>query len=482
MEKLLNYINGNFVPSQSDEWIDNYEPATGQIYSQIPRSRADDVQKAYESSKNAFLLWSQLSNKERSNYLLKIADSIEKHHEEFALAESKDTGKPIKLAMTVDIPRAIANFRFFATAILHAHDEAYDMGKMGFNYVKRKPLGVAGLISPWNLPLYLLTWKIAPALAVGNVCIAKPSEITPYTAYLLAKVCDEIGLPRGVLNIVHGLGPEAGEAIVSHPKIPIISFTGGTITGKRIAQQAGLLLKKVSLELGGKNPSIIFDDADLQRCLEISVRSAFNNQGQICLCSSRFFVHKKIYDTFKHAFVEKTKNFIPNDPSLPDTNMGAIVSELQYQKVLSYIDEAKKLGGNILCGGKTVDFINERCKKGWFIEPTVIENLDPFCSVNQEEIFGPVVTLTPFETEKEVLNYANSVKYGLSAVIWTQNLKRAHLLADQLEAGIVWVNNWMVRDLRTPFGGIKESGIGREGGIEALHFYTEPKNIFIGLL
>ncbi len=482
MEKILNYINGAFVTAQSEEWIENYEPATGQVYSLIANSKLEDVQMAYEAAKNAFPSWSQLTNEERSNYLLKIADAIEKQIDTFAMAESKDTGKPIKLARSIDIPRAIANFRFFATAILHAHDEAYDMGKIGFNYVKRKPLGVAGLIAPWNLPLYLLTWKIAPALAVGNTAIAKPSEVTPYTAFLLAKVCNEIRLPKGVLNIVNGFGSEAGEAIVKHPKIPIISFTGGTTTGKRIAQHAGSLLKKISLELGGKNPSIIFDDADLNRCVEVSTRGAFNNQGQICLCSSRFLVHKNIYNDFKNAFLDKIKLFKPNDPALPDTSMGAIVSEAQFRKVLFYIHEAQKLGGTILCGGKPVELINERCKNGWFIEPTVIENLDPYCTVNQEEIFGPVVTLTPFETEDQVLEYANSVSYGLSAVLWTQNLKRAHLLADQLEAGIVWVNNWMVRDLRTPFGGMKESGLGREGGLEALHFYTEPKNIFIGLL
>ena len=482
MEKIFNYINGNFVASVSDEWLDNYEPATGQVYSQLPRSKEQDIENAYSAAKKAFDSWSKLNTEDRSRYLLAIADAIEKRLEEFAQAESKDTGKPIRLARSVDIPRAVANFRFFATAILHAHDEAYDMGKIGFNYVKRKPIGVAGLIAPWNLPLYLLTWKIAPALAVGNTAIAKPSELTPYTAFLLAKVCEEVGLPKGVLNIVHGLGNEAGEAIVNHPHIPVISFTGGTTTGKRIAQNAGKYLKKISLELGGKNPAIIFEDADLQRCVEISARGAFNNQGQICLCSSRFFIQKNIYDDFKNAFIQKVQTFMPNDPQLESTAMGAIVSEAQFQKVLFYIEKAKKLGGKILCGGKVPDAINERCAKGWFIEPTVIENLDPYCAVNQEEIFGPVVTLTPFETENEVLEYANSVPYGLSAVIWTQNLKRAHLLADQLEAGIIWVNNWMVRDLRTPFGGMKESGIGREGGIEALHFYTEPKNIFIGLL
>jgi aminomuconate-semialdehyde/2-hydroxymuconate-6-semialdehyde dehydrogenase len=482
MEKIFNYINGSFVKSHSEEWLENYEPATGKVYSQIPKSNSIDVENAYQAAKAAFTEWSKYSNEDRSNYLLKIAEAIEKRLEEFAEAESKDTGKPIRLARSVDIPRAISNFRFFATAILHAHEESYDMGKIGFNYVKRKPLGVAGLIAPWNLPLYLLTWKIAPALAVGNTAIAKPSEVTPYTAYLLAKVCDDVGLPKGVLNIVHGLGVDVGESIVTHPKIPIISFTGGTATGKRIAQNAGQYLKKISLELGGKNPSIIFDDADLQRCIEISVRGAFNNQGQICLCSSRFFVQKNIYEKFKPLFIDKVKGLIPNDPSLPDTAMGAIVSEAQFQKVLYYIEKAKELGGNILCGGKIAEVPNERCRNGWFIEPTVIENLDPYCAVNQEEIFGPVVTLTPFETEKEVLEYANSVAYGLSAVIWTQNLKRAHLLANELETGIVWVNNWMVRDLRTPFGGVKESGIGREGGLEALHFYTEPKNIFIGLL
>ncbi|MDC1244838.1 aldehyde dehydrogenase, partial [Crocinitomicaceae bacterium] len=378
----------------------------------------------------------------------------------------------------VDIPRAISNFHFFATAILHFASESHSMEGVGINYTTRKPIGVVGCISPWNLPLYLFSWKIAPALASGNCVIAKPSEVTPYTAYLLSEVAQEIGLPPGVLNIVHGTGGSAGDAIVKHPLIKAISFTGGTETGAYISRTAGPMFKKLSLELGGKNPNIIFADCDFEEMLTTTVRSSFANQGQICLCGSRIFIERPIYEKFKTAFIEKVSRMKNLAPSDPNSKQGAVVSKGHMEKVLSYVDLAKEEGGTILTGGKRV-ILPEPNNEGFFIEPTVIEGLKYDCRTNQEEIFGPVVTIMPFDSEEEVLMMANSTQYGLSTTVWTSNLKRAHRIADQVHAGIVWVNSWLVRDLRTPFGGVKASGVGREGGWEALKFFTEPKNIFI---
>ncbi len=478
MEQLRNYINGELTEPVSKTYLDNYEPATGEVYSQIPDSDERDVLLAFNAAKNAFESWSKTSLESRMMILMKVADGIEKRMDEFVAAESKDNGKPQKLARAVDIPRAVSNFRFYASALQHFASESHQMPGVGINYTLRQPIGVVGCISPWNLPLYLFSWKIAPALATGNCVVAKPSEITPYTAYLLSQVCIEAGFPKGVLNIVHGLGNKVGQAIVEHEGIKAISFTGGTETGKRIASVAAPMFKKLSLELGGKNPTIIFADCDFEEIVKQVVSSSFSNQGEICLCGSRIFIEKFIYEKFKEAFVAQVKTLKVGDPNNDDSNMGAIVSFQHKQKILSYIKLAEEEGGAILTGGNEVK-LDGRCANGYFIEPTVIDGLDYKCRTNQEEIFGPVVTLTPFENEEDILMMANSVKYGLSATIWTNDLKRAHRVAEKVEAGIVWINSWLVRDLRTPFGGVKASGVGREGGWEAMRFFTEAKNVFI---
>ncbi len=478
MEKIQNYINGQYIIPNQGNYIDNYEPATGKVYSLIPDSDESDVQMAVDAAEKAFPIWSKMSIDERSAILVKVSEGIQHRMAEFVQAESKDNGKPVSLAAHVDIPRAISNFHFFATGILHFASEAHSMEGEGINYTTRKPIGVVGCISPWNLPLYLFTWKIAPALAAGNCVIAKPSEVTPYTAYLLGKVLTEAGMPAGVLNIIHGSGNKVGDAIVKHPKIKAISFTGGTKTGEYIARTAAPMFKKLSLELGGKNPNIIFDDCDFDEMLSTTVRSSFANQGQICLCGSRIFVQRGIYDKFKTAFVERVEKLTVSHPTDPKAKMGALVSKPHLEKVISYIELAKQEGGKVIAGGNQVH-LEAPYNEGYFLQATVIEGLDFKCRTNQEEIFGPVVTLTPFDTEAEVLEMANSTQYGLSATLWTSDLKRAHRMADQIEAGIVWINAWLVRDLRTPFGGVKSSGVGREGGWEALRFFTEPKNVFV---
>lgn len=476
--KILNFIYGEYVHPVSGKWIDNYNPSTGEVYSQIANSNSEDVENAYQAAKSAFPEWSSTPIEKRSEILLKIADLIDKNMDKLVEAESKDNGKPLSLARSVDIPRASANFRFYAKAITQFATNAHEsQGLHTINFTLREPLGVVGCISPWNLPLYLFSWKIAPALATGNTVVAKPSEITPMTAFLLGKICNEAGLPKGVLNIVHGTGPSAGEAIVSHPDIKAISFTGGTKTGEHIARVAAPMFKKLSLELGGKNPNIIFADCNYEKMLAVTLRSSFSNQGQICLCGSRIFVEKSIYEKFKTDFVERAKKLVVGNPFDNETNVGALVSKSHLEKVESYIKLAVEEGGKIVLGGdrvKVKDFEN-----GYYLEPTVIETFNHECRVNQEEIFGPVVTLLPFETEKEVLEMANSVKYGLSATVWTENVNRTMRMAKGLQSGIIWVNTWLNRDLRTPFGGVKNSGIGREGGFEALEFFTEPKNVCI---
>ena len=478
MSKILNYINGELIEPIGKLYIDNYQPATGKVYSLIPDSDERDVQLAVEAARKAFPEWSVLPKENRSKVLVRISELIEKNLDRLALAESKDNGKPVKLAKTVDIPRAAANFYFYATAILHDHTEAHPMENRVINYTLRQPIGVAGCISPWNLPLYLFTWKIAPALASGNCVVAKPSEITPMTAYLLSELCIEAGLPKGVLNIVHGLGPKVGSAITEHPQIPVISFTGGTATGAQISRVASPMFKKLSLELGGKNPNIIFADCDYEEALKTTMHSSFANQGQICLCGSRIFVERPIYEKFKNDFVAKVKELIPADPSNENSKMGAVVSKPHMEKILSYIELAKEEGGIVLAGGKR-KMMEGDLAEGYFLEPTVIEGLSYNCRTNQEEIFGPVVTIMPFDTEEEVLMYANSTKYGLASTVWTRDLNKAHRIANNLHTGIVWINCWLLRDLRTPFGGVKASGVGREGGFEALHFFTEPKNVCV---
>lgn len=480
MQHIKNYINGELVEPISKNYLDNYCPATGKVYSHLPDSDEHDVEYAYQAAKSAFKAWSITPKEKRSQYLLKIAELIEKNLDRLALAESLDNGKPLKLAKTVDIPRAAANFHFYGTGILHFDSNAHSMEGTAINYTLRQPVGVAGCISPWNLPLYLFSWKIAPALAAGCTVVAKPSEITPMTAFLLSEICIEAGLPAGVLNIVHGLGAKVGNAIVSHSGIPLISFTGGTTTGKHIAGIAAPMFKKLSLELGGKNPNLIFADCDYDKMLSTTLHSSFSNQGQICLCGSRIFVERPIYEKFKADFVARTKEMVVGNPLDENTRVGALVSKQHKEKVLSYVELAKKEGGTILCGGKTVTLGGDFAE-GYYMEPTIIEGLDYNCRTNQEEIFGPVVTITPFDTEEEALLMANSTVYGLASILWTQDVTRTHRIANELHAGIVWVNCWLLRDLRTPFGGVKASGVGREGGFEALDFFTEPKNVCIKL-
>lgn len=480
MKKILNYINGELVEPVGKQYIDNYNPAIGKVYSLIPDSDERDVELATQAALAAFPSWSTTPKDERSKIMLNISALIEKHLERFAMAESADNGKPVALARMVDIPRAASNFHFYATAILHYAAESHAMEDTAINYTLRNPVGVAGCISPWNLPLYLFTWKIAPAIAAGNCVVAKPSEITPMTAYLLSELCIEAGLPRGVLNIVHGYGHKVGAAITAHPKIPLISFTGGTKTGAEIARVAAPMFKKLSLELGGKNPNIIFADCDFEKMIKTTLNSSFANQGQICLCGSRIFVERSIYDKFKTEFVARVKKMKVGNPADPESRLGAVVSKPHMEKVLSYVALAQEEGGTVLCGGHQVQ-VESPFSEGYYIAPTVIEGLPHDCRTNQEEIFGPVVTIMPFDTEEEALTYANSTQYGLASILWTENLTRAHRIANELHAGIVWINCWLLRDLRTPFGGVKGSGVGREGGFEALNFFTEPKNVCIKL-
>ncbi|MCS6818684.1 MAG: aldehyde dehydrogenase [Chitinophagales bacterium] len=475
MIKVQNYIDGKFCEAQNGKTLDIVEPATGNIFGTMPDSGSEDVDRAVQAGKRAFKEWKNISGEKRMDYLMKIAEGIERHFEEFAKMESQDTGKPLSLARKVDIPRAIANFRFFAGAAWHFSSESHSMPE-AVNFTLRQPLGVVGCISPWNLPIYLLSWKVAPALAAGNCVVAKPSEVTPCTAWLLARVCDEAGLPHGVLNIVHGVGNEAGRSLVEHPDIKAISFTGGTATGKQIAAAAAPMFKKLSLELGGKNPTIVFADCDLDSTVDEVIRASFTNQGEICLCGSRIFIEEKIFEQFKEAFIYKTRQLKVGDPLENDTHIGAIVSAQHQQKILHYIQLGAQEGGRILFGGKKINVIG-RCASGYFIEPTVFEGLSPECRTMQEEIFGPVVTLTPFTNEQEAIELANNCSYGLSCSIWTKNLQRAMYMANHIEAGVVWINCWLLRDLRTPFGGVKQSGVGREGGWEAMRFFTETKNV-----
>ena len=478
MEKILNYINGNLIEPTSGKYLDNYNPSNGKVYSLIPDSEKLDIDNAVAAAKEAFITWSKTPKQERSDILMKIADTIEKYADELVKAESKDNGKPETSAAHVDIPRASANIRFFAGAILHDSSQMHEMDGMAINYTLRQPVGVAACISPWNLPLYLLTWKIAPALAAGNTVVAKPSEVTPMTAYLFSKICIEAGLPKGVLNIVHGLGSKTGDPLTTHPDTPIISFTGGTVTGKHIATITAPMFKKLSLELGGKNPNIIFADADFDKAVSTAARAAFTNQGQVCLCGSRLFVEQEIYDKFKDALLAKTAQLKVGDPKDASSNLGAVVSKEHMHKILDKIEEAKNLGGKILIGGKRV-ILDGELKDGYYIEPTIIEGLSSDCSINQEEIFGPVVSLIPFKTEEEVIKMANSTKYGLSASIFTENISKAHRVAANIDSGVVWINTWLLRDLRIPFGGMKHSGVGREGGFKSLEFFTESKNICV---
>ncbi len=477
MEKIANYINGELHAPKNGQYINNLNPAISEVYSLIPESDVEDLNLALDASEKAFPGWSNTSVEERSAILFKIAALITEDLERLALAECTDTGKPLHLAQTVDIPRASANMAYFAHAITQFSQKSHHMTD-AINYTLNQPIGVVACISPWNLPLYLFTWKIAPALAAGNCVIAKPSEITPYTAYLFSKICIKAGLPAGVLNILHGTGSQIGNAIIEEPRIKAVSFTGGTETGKTIASISAPMLRKVSLELGGKNPAIVMADTDLESTVKQLVKASFSNQGQICLCASRLIIQDTIYDQFKALFIKEAAKLRVGDPLETKNDLGAIISKTHYQKIKSYIDLAFEEGGKLLLGTKPPK-INERCQSGYFLGPHIIEGLSMDSRVNQEEIFGPVVTLTSFKKIEEAIQLANQSDYGLAGTIWTKDLTTAHSIANELQSGIVWVNCWMIRDLRTPFGGMKNSGVGREGGFDALNFFTETKNVCV---
>lgn len=479
MEKIYNYIGGRVSePHDDDRWLDVYEPATGEIYAVAPESGQRDLDNAVEAARHAFPGWSNASGAERGRVLARLADLIEERLEEFAAAESRDTGKPLALARRVDIPRAIANLRFYAGAAEHFASESHAMGDGAINYTLRLPLGVVGCISPWNLPLYLFTWKIAPALAAGNTVIAKPSELTPMTAYLLSRLLSRAAAPEGVLNVLHGTGASIGQPLVEHPVVAAISFTGGTVTGETIARSTAASFKKLSLEMGGKNPTIVFADCDWERMIEHTVRAAFTNQGEICLCGSRILIERIAYERFRDEFVARAQSLQIGDPRDERTEQGALISAAHMDKVLGHIARARELGGEVLTGGERV-VLDGRCAGGWFVRPTVIDGLPSACDTNQQEIFGPVVTLQPFDDEEEAIALANDTVYGLATSIWSTDVGRCLRLARHVEAGLVWVNTWMMRDLRTPMGGMKRSGLGREGGFEAMRFFTEAKNVCV---
>ncbi len=472
--RLTHWINGKPRGATRASGIDVFNPATGEIFAQVAAGDGGDVQLAVNAAHAAFPSWSALPPSERARWLEKLAHALEERLEEFARAESRDSGKPIKLAREIEIPRAISNLRFFAHAATQFASESHH-GQAGLNYTLRLPLGVVATISPWNLPLYLLTWKIAPALAAGNTVVAKPSEITPLSASMLGELAADIGFPAGVLNIVHGRGSEVGEPLVTHPLVKAVSFTGSTAVGCRIAGLAAPLLRKVSLELGGKNATLVFADSDWRDNLDTLVRSAFQNSGQICLCGSRMLIERRIYDEFRDALVERVLALRVGDPANEDTDLGPLVSQIHFDKVVAALERARSEGGRVLCGGAALD------RPGWFVAPTVIDNLGPDCATNREEIFGPVVTLQAFDSDDQALTLANAGDYGLSASLWTRDLNRAHRLAAQLRVGMVWINTWMQRDLRTPFGGSGASGLGREGGMEAMRFFTDARNVGINL-
>lgn len=488
MQKLDHYINGSMVPPASGEYLDVDEPATGKVYAQAASGNEADVDRAVEAATRAFPSWSSLHAAARSEFLMKMAQGIEARLEDFALAEAKDCGKPLHAARAIDIPRSASNLRFFATAILHSSSELHDFdgggipgGQRSINYTLRMPRGVAGCISPWNLPLYLFTWKIAPALATGCTVVGKPSEVTPATATMLAEVAIEAGLPPGVLNIVHGLGQRVGAAIVQHDAVPTITFTGSTAVGSWIASAAGAKLKRMSLELGGKNAFVVFEDADIENAISTAMRAGLSNQGQICLCGSRLLVHESVAKQVIDSITQRMKVITPGDPMDPATTFGALTSRVHLEKVARLVQRAKDLGGKVHCGGGPFEpqQLPARCRDGFYFQPTLISGLDPACEIEQEEIFGPVITVQTFKSEEEAIALANGTKFGLAAVIFSNSTQRISRVTRAIQAGVVWVNSWMIRDLRTPFGGMKHSGIGREGGVEALKFFTEPKNICI---
>jgi aminomuconate-semialdehyde/2-hydroxymuconate-6-semialdehyde dehydrogenase len=496
-EVFFNYIDGEFRAPASGDYLDVHEPATGRVYARVAHSDEADVAAAVAAARRAFPAWSATRVSERARILNRIADLIDEEQESLARAESRDCGKPISMCRVLDVPRSASNLRYFAGAVVHDSGTWHetDQPAVGgpvhaMNYTVRRPRGVAGLISPWNLPLYLLTWKIAPAVATGNTCVCKPSEVTPATATLLGSIMSRAGVPAGVVNIVHGTGPHAGAGLVTHEDVPTVSFTGSTAVGRWIAAEAGRRLKRVSLELGGKNAVVVFGDADVaddstdpDTVMNTLARAAFANQGQICLCGSRILVHRSVYARVRDGLVARARALVAGDPAEASTRFGSLTSSAHLEKVEDRVAQARMLGARVLCGGNRPgrETLPERCRDGYYFEATVMEGLDPACTVEQEEIFGPVVSLTAFDTEDEAAALANATGYGLAASIFTRDVSRAHRFADRVEAGVVWVNCWLVRDLRTPFGGMKQSGVGREGGVEALRFFTEAKNVCVRL-
>lgn len=481
MERLRNFIDGEYVAPAEGRYLDKISPLTGEKIYELPDSSEVDVVKAIQAASKAYDEWSAKKASERSRILTRVADLIDQQAERLARAETEDVGKTLRLSKTLDIPRAALNFRFFASAILHKHEMATDMDGEAINYVLRQPVGVAGLISPWNLPLYLLSWKIAPALACGNTVVCKPSEWTSHTAFLLGEILNEAGVPKGVCNIVFGKGDPAGSYLVKHPGVPLISFTGGTVTGEKIQTMAAPMVKKLSLELGGKNATIVLKDVDIKKIVPSVARASFLNQGEICLCGSKILVQEDIYQEFIDELVKYVDGLKVGDPFEKDTFMGPIVSKTQYDKVLSLLEVAKKDGGKVISGGARPTDLPAHLKNGYFLRPTLIKDLTHCSEIHQTEIFGPVVTVNSFKYPHEAVKWANNSQYGLSASLWTKNLTLAHKLAADLRVGTVWVNTWLQRDLRVPFGGMKASGIGREGGEHSLDFFTETKTVCIQL-
>ena len=476
MDDLRNYIGGQFLTHSGGQWMDNLEPASGSQICRIPLSNASDVDAAVGAARAAQPAWGALSHSERADWLDRIADALEARYEEIAALESRDTGKPISLAREVDAHRSVSNFRFFAEILREHEEEVFEMAS-ATNYVVNKPVGVGALITPWNLPLYLLSWKVAPAIGMGNTVVCKPSELTPLTADLMMRVIDEVGLPAGVVNLVHGDGAGAGAPLVAHSDVDLVSFTGGTSTGEKVAASAAPAFKKLSLELGGKNASIVFADCDMEATVAGVVRAGFLNQGQVCLCGSRVLVEDSVYAEFQDRFVDAVEEMRIGDPSDESTELGALISEDHLTKVQGYVELAKQEGGSLLTGGTPC--LPSGFEGGNWMAPTVIEGLSPDSRCSTEEIFGPVVTLHRFGSEDEAVAIANNTRYGLAGSVWTSDLGKGRRVSEAIDTGMVWVNTWLHRDLRVPFGGVKDSGVGREGGEWSLGFFSEAMNVCV---